>query len=428
MSDAWYGPIIDSIVSDVVGSAYGAILSGIGLGDDSSQQTLAALDQIQQTLGVIETQIADLYAEVEDAEKEIIRTVNWDTLVAAVLPYVEAIENNYRLLTNLQQGDTQTANQVMAAANDTEVNGILNCLTVLQAAIVGKSSLGSGSLLQLWVDGNIENAVAPTWSRGSPNAPAFVAASNSITTYFRYLVGLQFKALILLINGKAPLQSDSPQQKAAKENAISGYLAGWTSDRRHDANSQNAGLSRQVEMYRSGMEKLTVYYFCDQSLLGYLSGPYAPQSPILLADQVVSQLFPDNLFAVRIWGGRGSAPAAFDTGTLNTTGEGPRLTLVSTTPIAIPPPDDPTGRYVSFTPPYPNNPSQSSQWSMYRYTFRNLPAGAYQLSPAVPNRPFYNCWANWSSFPHYAVETPSFAVTADPPGGSFLVSLTGTAT
>src|SRR2546423_6140077 len=210
--------------------------------------------------------------------------------------------------------------------------------------------------------------------------PLAVAAKN-ITDYFVFLIGVQLKGAVLLVN--AYTGESEPDES---QTALSNY---------------QSNIAEQAAVYRAGMELLTVTYCYDQTLLGLFSGPNWTTSPLLLADATFCSVIAKDELVLRVWGGQGTGTFPFDTGTfISDSRSGPTLSLTGgSSPIS---PVTPTGDYTLFPA------SNSSQWSMYRFQFPQPGAGTFLITPGVPDMPFFDCWVNpHGRFGKYVSTNPS---------------------
>jgi len=252
----------------------------------------------------------------------------------------------------------------------------------------GGLSPGGPGLLNLFISANTTQAMSNYVHGHTGTGTPLDTATQNINKYFLYLAGIQLKGTVLLINA----YTEAGESDLAKS-ALDTY---------------RSNLAKQAIIFRSGLELLTVTYCYDLTLLGLFSGPNWATSPLLLADQTICSVLAHDELIVRVWGGTGSGPFPFNTGTFvsNTTTPGATLTLTGgASPVSS---LDSTGYFTLFAA------SNNSQWSMYRYRFPSPGTGIYTVSPGIPDVPYFNCWVNAiARFGKYPMTNPSFTSTAD---------------
>jgi hypothetical protein len=392
--------LIDNIKGKVTDGLYGWILNAIGLGG-GSDPVIQKLDEIETTLNDIEKKIDALKTELEEVEKEIILAVEWNTQTTAIVDSVTRIDSRFSALFALQPDDKESAATLQTDILD-ENSGVTPDLAIINGFVQdgeNGANPGQAGLLNMFINANIQEAMV-NFQRGNvgPNTPLAVAAKN-ITDYFVFLIGVQLKGAVLLVNAYTG-ESETDQSQAA----LSTY---------------QSNIAEQAAIYRAGMELLTVTYCYDQTLLGLFSGPQWDTSPLLLADATFCSVIAKDELVLRIWGGQGLGAFPFDTGTFISDGQsGPTLSLTGgSSPIGS---VTPTGDYTLFPA------SNSSQWSMYRFRFPQPGTGTFQISPGVPDMPFFDCWVNPKGrFGKYVSTNPSLQVPSGTTAASLAVNFTG---
>ena len=392
--------LIDNIKGKVTDGLYGWILNAIGLGS-GSDPVIQKLDEIETTLNDIETKIDALKTELEEVEKEIVLAVEWNTQTTAIVDSVTRIDSRFSALFALQADDKDSAATLQSDILD-QNSGVTPDLAIMNGFIQdGENGANPGQpgLLNMFISANIQQAMV-NFQRGNvgANTPLAVAAKN-ITDYFVFLIGVQLKGAVLLVNAYTG-ESETDQSQAA----LSTY---------------QSNIAEQAAIYRAGMELLTVTYCYDQTLLGLFSGPNWDTSPLLLADATFCSVIAKDELVLRVWGGQGLGTFPFDTGTfINDSRSGPTLSLTGgSSPIGS---VTPTGDYTLFPS------SNSSQWSMYRFRFPQPGTGTFQISPGVPDMPFFDCWVNPNGrFGKYVSTNPSLQVPSGITAASLAVNFTG---
>ena len=392
--------LIDNIKGKVTDGLYGWILNAIGLGS-GSDPVIQKLDEIETTLNDIETKIDALKTELEEVEKEIVLAVEWNTQTTAIVDSVTRIDSRFSALFALQADDKDSAATLQSDILD-QNSGVTPDLAIMNGFIQdGENGANPGQpgLLNMFISANIQQAMV-NFQRGNvgANTPLAVAAKN-ITDYFVFLIGVQLKGAVLLVNAYTG-ESETDQSQAA----LSTY---------------QSNIAEQAAIYRAGMELLTVTYCYDQTLLGLFSGPNWDTSPLLLADATFCSVIAKDELVLRVWGGQGLGTFPFDTGTfINDSRSGPTLSLTGgSSPIGS---VTPTGDYTLFPS------SNSSQWSMYRFRFPQPGTGTFQISPGVPDMPFFDCWVDPKGrFGKYVSTNPSLQVPSGITAASLAVNFTG---
>ncbi len=394
------GGLIDNIKGKVSDDLYGWILNAIGLGN-GSDPVLQKLGQIEATLTDIETKIDALKTELEDVEKQIILAVEWNTQTTAIADAVTRVDSRFTTLFGLQADDKNSVATLQADILD-QNSGVTPDMAIINGFIQdGENGANPGQpgLLNMFINANIQTALL-NFQRGNvgPKSPLSTAAQN-ITDYFLFLVGVQLKGAVLLVNAYTG-DSELDQSQAA-------------------LTTYQTNIAAQAAIYRAGMELLTVSYCYDQTLLGLFSGPSWDSSPLLLADATFCSVLAADELVLRVWGGQGTGQFPFNTGNfISDARAGATLSLTGgSTPIGS---VTATGDYTLF--PIAN----SSQWSMYRYRFQKPGTGTFQISPGVPQMPFFNCWINPNGrFGKYVSTNPSLPVATGTTAASLAVNFTG---
>ena len=392
--------LIDNIKGKVTDNLYGWILNAIGLGG-GSDPVIEKLAEIESTLNDIETKIDALKLELAEVEKEIILALEWNTQTTALVDPVTRIDSRFSALFALQADDKDSAATLQTDILD-QNSGVTPDLAIINGFVQdGENGANPGQpgLLNMFINANIQQAMV-NFQRGNVGAktPLAVAAKN-ITDYFVFLIGVQLKGAVLLVNAYT-----GASELDQSQTALSNY---------------QSNIAAQAAIYRAGIELLTVTYCYDQTLLGLFSGPNWATSPLLLADATFCSVIAKDELVLRVWGGQGTGTFPFDTGTfISDSRSGPTLSLTGgSSPVGS---ATPTGDYMLF--PASNN----AQWSMYRFRFPQPGTGTFQITPGVPDMPFFDCWVDPKGrFGKYVSTNPSLQVPSGTTAASLAVNFTG---
>ena len=418
--------VIKGVLTSVAGAAAGEVgsyaagylLSAVlGVGQQNTNKAvLDDLEDIQDTLKNVETEIQQLSAKVDSIGRDIIFATTWTTLSNEVTDHATNIESWYRSLNALGKADTAKAQHLRDGILDENTGALATLLQIKNRFINdGPGNPGQVGLLQMWIDKHTEKAGEVDANAYGPGSP-LATAVDAITTYFKWAVGLQVKGIVLLCNA---LRSEP----GASEKTL--FLE-WEAD-----------IAVQAEIYRSGMEHLLVSYCVNQRVIGIMGGSDWMWSPVLIADQTITNMSRFEEIVVRIWGGLGTGDRAFSTGNYHLAAQpAPAIYLVQggvETEAISPEPaiansyykkDSEEASGALFTA-FKSRDAQSA-WSMYRAVFR-VPAKAatYHIKPDMPNGDFYDCFVDRNHYvDKYQRFNPTWVTNGVSPA-SLGINLTG---